>query len=55
MSDLKNFIQMLNNSDECFSKTKSGDDWLITIIERKMEFYFKKDGSFRFCWVIQKN
>ena len=42
---------MLNNSNETFSKEKSGDDWVIKITGRGMKFYFKKDESFSFCCV----
>lgn len=49
MSDIQNFVQMLNKSKETFSKEKSSDGWMVIITSRKIEFYFNKDGDFQFC------
>lgn len=40
---------MLNNSNETFSKEKSGEDWGVKITSREITFYFNKDGIFQFC------
>ncbi len=53
MTDLKNFIAMLNNSTETFSKEKSGKDWIIKITSRNINFYFNQDESFRFWFPKQ--
>ncbi len=49
MTDLKNFVQMMNNSQETFSKEKSGDGWVINITSRGIQFFFNEDESFHFC------
>lgn len=49
MTDLKNFIHMLCNSNETFSKEKSGDDWVVKITGRGFRFYFSKDEKFQYC------
>ena len=50
MTDLKNFISMLSNSQESFSKSKSGDGWVVKITSRGIEFFFNTDESFSFCY-----
>lgn len=53
MTDLKSFVQMMNNSKETFSKEKSGDDWVIKITSRGIRFYFNKEESFMYCCADQ--
>ena len=49
MTDLKTFLIMISNSNESFEKRKSGNDWLVKITNREIEFYFDKDEKFKFC------
>jgi len=53
MTDLKTFINMLNNSEETFSKETSVNGYTVKILERNIVFYFNKDESFHFCTTIK--
>ena len=50
MTDLKMFINMLNKSDETFTKEKSGKDWVVRITGREVHFLFNEDETFSYCY-----
>jgi hypothetical protein len=53
MTDLKNFVLMLTNSNEAFTKLKCGNNWVVTIVKKDsdIEFSFNSDESFKHCFI----